>query len=90
VRFLNDAAVTYGYALTGVQLIRRQVQGALDFAGSDWADTPIEMTTPSLDAAGRSETFHAGPQSIGLERLSDGGPVAQQIGHQGLLLVFHK
>lgn len=35
--FLNDAAGTFGYALTGVQLARRQVQGALDFAGSGWA-----------------------------------------------------
>lgn len=88
--FLNDAAGTYGYALTGVQLTRRQVQGSLDFAGPGWADTPIEMTTPPLDAAGRSETFHAWPQSVVLERLSDGGFVAQQIGHQWLLLVFHE
>jgi hypothetical protein len=85
--FLNDAAGTYGYALTGVQLTRRQVQGALDFAGPGWADTPIEMITPPLDAAGRIETFHTWPQSVVLERLSDGGLVAQQIGHQWLLLV---
>lgn len=87
--FLNDAAGTYGYALTGVQLVLKQVEGGFRAVGPGWEQTPVEMTTPPLDSTGRSETFHSWPRSVIRDRLADAGLVAQQIGHQWLLLVFH-
>ncbi len=87
-RFLNDAAGTYTYAITGLHIYRaKTVQNLGEFKPR--ADTMLEANSGPLPGKPDGETFQKWSQTEFFDNLDDDGLAARQIGYQWLTFVFH-